>query len=107
MNIELTEAGRRYRLEHIVGYIPTFLSDSDMRSAKEQINERYKHGGGWNTFKGFKKDANDNLQYPGDPKLQPLAKITFRDEVLLIYESGLTVIKQPDGSWEAARLDWG
>ncbi|HEY4385633.1 MAG TPA: hypothetical protein VGN34_14335 [Ktedonobacteraceae bacterium] len=88
--------------EHL-GFIPSFLSEDDKRPAKEQINDRYVAG--WNKFDGFTKDSNHVLKYPDDPSMHPLAATKLRDELILFYEHSWLVIVQPDGSWEAARVD--
>lgn len=89
-----------------LGFIPSFLSEEDPRSAKEQFNENYAHGGGWRPFDGFKFDQ-DRLQliYPGDPPMTALAFTKLRGEVIFLFTMAWVVIVQPDGAWEAARLD--
>ena len=37
----------------MLGLIPYFLHPNDSRPAKEQFNERYAHGGGWQQLFGF------------------------------------------------------
>ena len=94
--------------EDHVGMIPDFLDESDPRPAKEQIHDNYVHGGGWRNMKGFTLNWLDEtpvLQYPGDPKLRPLAVMRLREERIFVYQYGITAIIQPDGSFEAARLD--
>jgi len=89
-----------------VGALPEFLSEHDPRPAKEQFHQNYAHGGGWFPMHGFEKDARTHvLRYPGDPPLVPLARMRFRDEVILVYEASIVVIIQKDGSYEAARMD--
>ena len=53
------------------GLTPSFLSLNDPRSARVQIDEHYRHGGGWRTFKGHKLNVTNDeskwhLTYPGD-----------------------------------------
>jgi hypothetical protein len=90
--------------EHL-GLLPGFLDESDPRSAREQFNENYAHGGGWNPFEGFKMLDGYALKYPGDPAHKPLAKAKFRDELILYYQYSWVVVMQPDGSWEVTRMD--
>jgi len=91
--------------EH-VGLIPSFLVESDPRPAHEQFHERYSYGGGWFPMKGFKRNPQTNvLSYPGDPPLRPIARIKFRQELILIYEHAIVAIIQPDGTFSAARMD--
>lgn len=115
---ELPAAARYYgqpALENAVGYIPMFLWESDPRSAKEQIHDRYVAG--WNDFQGFRRGSTSielidtqtedlfNLKYPGDPELPPLAYTKLRNELIVVYPSAWVAIVQPDGSFEVARLD--
>jgi hypothetical protein len=89
-----------------VGMIPSWLDLNDPRSAKEQLNEGYAHGGGWHSFSGFTMDKNTGaIKFPGDPPHPPLASIVFRDELIVIYEHAWVAIVQPDGSFEICRMD--
>lgn len=88
----------------VVGIIPAFLDEDNPKSAKEQIADQYISG--WSPFKGFKFDPETRiLTYPDDPPLHPVAEGKLRDETILVYRYGWTLILQPDGSWEVARLD--
>lgn len=88
------------------GLIPDFLDTDDPRPAREQINENYAHGGGWQAFDKFTFDVeNEILTYPGDPPMRKISTMIFRDEQLHMFESAWVVILQQNGSWEAARLD--
>jgi len=89
--------------EHL-GYLPSFLSESDPRPAAAQINERYVYGG-WSPFEGFKMTKDKGLSYPGDPTYKPLACTWLRDELILYYQHSWVAILQKDGSFEVARLD--
>lgn len=89
----------------LLGFIPSFLSDQDPRPAREQFNTAYAHGGGWRPFTGFKMADDLSLTYPGDPRLHPIATAQLRDEVIIVYEYALVVIKQNDGSFEVCRMD--
>lgn len=88
--------------EHL-GLIPSFLDRDDPRPAKEQFNENYIAG--WRPFKGFTKGDNHELQYPGDNPLKPVAVTHLRDEVIILYPYSWVAIFQPDGSFEACRMD--
>ena len=87
-----------------VGMIPHWLDESDMRNAREQLDEHYQHGGGWRPFEGFKLKG-PNLVYDGDPPLKPLATMKLRDEMIAIYRYGWVMILQPNGSFEVCRMD--
>lgn len=94
----------RATLEHM-GFIPSFLSDDDPRSAKEQLNEGYAFAGGWDPFKGHTMDDNENLHYPGDPPQKPLCELRLRDERIVLYPHAWVAIIQPDKSFEICRMD--
>lgn len=89
--------------EHL-GYLPSFLFESDPRSAKEQFNERYTFGG-FRPFEGFKLGEDNSLRYPGDPPMFPLAQVKLRDELIVLYRHAWVAIIQKDRSFEVARMD--
>jgi hypothetical protein len=102
MNIEFFHP----RAADLVGFIPEFLWEHDQRPAKEQFNERYAHGGGWQPFEGFWVGSEDkSLNYPEDPPILPVAKIKFRQETIYVYPHAWVMIVQADGSHEIARMD--
>ena len=95
----------RYADPNYVGFIPTFLDTDDERPAKEQFAERYEYGG-WRNQSGFTAvDCSPTLQYPGDPPLEPIAVMRLREEMIFVYLHGYVSIFQPDGSFEACRMD--
>ena len=89
----------------MLGLIPHFLDAGDARPAHEQLDANYQHGGGWRPMPGFKLGHQMTLRYPGDPALQPLAVMRLRQEEIYMYPHGFVAIVQPDGSFEAARMD--
>ncbi len=91
-------------LEHL-GFIPEMLSEEDPRPVREQLDENYAHGGGWDPFKGFKMREDNSIKYPGDPAHPPLARARLREETIYFYESAWVAIVQPDGSFEISRMD--
>jgi hypothetical protein len=94
------------QLAERLGFLPQLLDDGDPRSAKEQMNTNYAHGGGWNKFDGFTMSQDKmSLRYPGDPPFKLIAVSQLHDEVLMFYEHDWLVIMQPDETWEAARVD--
>ena len=61
-----------------VGLIPHFLDENDPRPAREQFDEHYQHGGGWQPFEGFKfKIKTNEIKYPGDPAMKPLVACVY------------------------------
>ena len=91
-------------MEHL-GYLPGFLSENDARPAREQIDQNYRHGGGWEPFHGFTMLPNGDLAYPGDPPCELLAETRLRDEVIRFYHHSWLAVIQPDGSYEISRVD--
>ena len=94
----------RMTAEHL-GLLPGMLNPSDPRPAREQLDDGYRHGGGWDPFHGFKLLKNNSLAYPGDPPQRALAETWLRDEHVVLYESDWVAIIQPDGSFEVSRMD--
>jgi hypothetical protein len=90
--------------EHL-GLLPGMLDLDDPRPAKEQFDQNYAHGGGWDPFNGFELSVRNWLSYPGDPPLQPLAQLQFRDELIVFYIHSWVAIIQPDRSFEVCRMD--
>lgn len=88
-----------------LGLIPTFLNANDPKSAKEQFNTNYSHGGGWRAFEGFRVDEDMSIQYPGDPKYHPIAKCRFRNENIYVYPYAWVLVMQDDGTHEMSRMD--
>ena len=89
----------------MLGYIPMFLHGNDPRSAKEQLDANYVHGG-FQPFHGFTMSADGmRLIYPGDPPMQAIAETKLRDETIRLYEAEWVAVIQPDGSFEVARMD--
>ena len=89
----------------IIGPIPLWLDEEDPRPAREQLDEHYQHGGGWQPFKGFKLTKGWSIEYDGDEALKPLALMKLRDEVVAIYQYGWVMILQPNGSFDVCRMD--
>jgi hypothetical protein len=88
-----------------LGLLPWMLDENDPRDAREQFNERYAHGGGWHPMGGFKLNPNNSLKYPGDPVLEPLAHLQFRNELIVFYDSSWVAIIQKDRTFEVCRMD--
>lgn len=90
--------------EHL-GYLPLMLDENDPQPAAKQFHKHYRHGGGWDPFKGHTLGADNSLHYPGDPPLHPIASCQLRDELILLYEFSWVCIVQPDRSFEVCRMD--
>jgi hypothetical protein len=89
----------------IIGPIPLWLDEEDPRPAREQLDEHYQHGGGWQPFPGFELGKDHKLTYPGDPPMAPLALLKFRNELILWYPYSWIMILQKDRSFEVCRMD--
>lgn len=90
-----------------LGYLTDFLLESDPRPIRDQLNERYAHGGGYSPIEGIAFDPSTGaLTFPGDPTLFPSAMAQFNSETVIFYQScELLVIIQPDGSHEVTRVN--
>ena len=86
-----------------LGWLPSFLSEQDPASAKEQFNRNYQMG--WRPFKGFELELDNSLCYPGAPPHVPLAQYRLRDELVVFYDYAWVAIIQPDRSFEVCRMD--
>jgi hypothetical protein len=87
-----------------LGYLPGLLSEHDARDAKTQFHDHYGYGGGWQKMENFTA-LGYRLHYPGDPILEPLAMIQFRDERIFLYPASIVAVFQLDDSFEVARMD--
>ena len=89
------------------GLLPSFFSERDPRSAREQLHENYAHGGGVNPFTGFQLVAGQRLklQYPGDPPRHEVSRAQLRDETIVLFEASWVAIIQKDWSYIVTRCD--
>lgn len=94
-----------FRVRNIVGFIPTFLDEDDLRPVRAQINERYAHGGGWQPSRGWTLLSDGSILYEGDSPLSPVAWTHLRHETIIIYHHAWVAIIDPDGTFEVARCD--
>lgn len=89
-----------------LGALPSFLDEHDQRPAREQIDDNYRHGGGWRPMPEFKMNRLTlDIKYPGDPPLQPVATTKIRTETIVFYASSFVAIIQENGDFEVARVD--
>jgi hypothetical protein len=90
-----------------LGFLPEILLPEDKRPVREQLADRYAHGGGYNPFKGFKLDRMTmTLRYPGDPPFRPGAMTQIGDEQVYFYPHGAwLLILQPNGDFDVTRVD--
>ena len=93
---------------HLMGMIPYMVTPLDPRPAVEQLHEGYAHGGGWHDFDGFKveeKAGGFTIKYPGDPVYKERARITMRDEKIVIFDHGWVLVVAPGKPHRIARMD--
>lgn len=88
-----------------LGLLPHMLDPADKRTAREQFDAKYPHGGGWRPMSGFKLEKQGILRYPGDPPFKPIAMMRHHNEVVLFYPCAIVMILQSDGKFEVARMD--
>jgi hypothetical protein len=88
-----------------LGMLPDMLDESDPRSARDQLDAGYQHGGGWDPNPKLKFNKKTvTLHYPGDPPFRALATMHLRDEMVVLFECDYVMILQTDGSYEIARM---
>ena len=89
-----------------LGFLPSLLSEDDPRGVKEQLDDKYRHGGGWRPMDGWTLEPKTfALKYPNDPPMRPLASAQLRHEQIFFYQYSFLCVVQPDGSFEVARVD--
>lgn len=94
----------RATFEHL-GLIPGFLDEDNPAPARQQLDEAYSFAGGWRPDLQFTMSPDGALGYSGDPPMKPIAECKLRDETIRLYPYAFVAIIQPDGSFEAARMD--
>jgi len=103
-----TEYGTRMGFDvHGLFIVEAMLVRPSSMAARDKINARYAHGGGWHSFEGFERASPDShtLTFRGDPPLHPLATMEHAEEVLAFYEGEWLAVFQPDGTFEISRID--
>lgn len=92
-----------------LGAIPHFIRESDERDVIDQIDDRYKHGGGWINMTvgkgGWELHEGNSLKFPGDPKISPFAWTQFRGDRICFYDHAVVAVIRKDGSFRVARID--
>jgi hypothetical protein len=88
-----------------LGYLAWMLNDENPAKAVVQLDQGYRHGGGWHPFNGHTLNDDNSLSYPGDPDMRPVAQAKLRDELILLYPHDWVAVIQPDRSFEVCRMD--
>ena len=99
----------------VTGLLPEIIWQDDPRPAREQFNDRYAHGGGWNPMKGwlFKPgpDGEATLVFQSNDEeddaeeYREMSRTTINSEILILFDCEFLAIVQPDGSFEVDRVD--
>lgn len=95
----------------MLGHLPCWLDPADPRPAREQLDAHYRKYGGWRPSPEGRWRVGEGgaflepLDYPSDPIRPLLATMKLRDEEVRFYHGAWTMIVQPDGSYEIARMD--
>jgi hypothetical protein len=82
------------------GWLPIIFRHGDGLTAKEQIELRYQHGGGYRPApEKLKLGIDACLHYPGDDPFNPIAETTLdTGEHLTIFEGSWLLIRSPDNA---------
>jgi len=92
----------------LLGFLPEILRPEDPRPAREQLADRYAHGGGWSPFGKGQWTLGENmvLKFPGDPAMKPLAALPLplSKETVVLYPHQMVVVIGLH-SFEVVRLD--
>lgn len=97
-----------------LGYLPKIIRGDDPRPVKEQVAERYAHGGGWSPFPTGKWTMDQTTgaityppEEPGDePEVyEPIALTTINHEKVFVYPHALVAVLQNDGTFDVVRMD--
>ena len=93
----------------LLGFLPMILRPEDPRPAKEQLADRYSHGGGYSPFGKDQWTLSPDmvLKFPGDPAMKPIAalRLPLSQETVVLYPHQMAMIRQDDLSFEVMRLD--
>ena len=90
------------------GLLTEFFDENDPRSAREQLDANYIHGGGVRPFTGFDvvmPNGVPSLHYPGDPALNVISQAKMRDESLYLFPYSWVLIMHGDKVVVVTRCD--
>lgn len=94
---------------NLAGLLPKFADENDPRPIREQLDESYAHGGGWQSFPGFtlRKNGmgNYSLIYPDDPPRRELTRAPFRGQLVVLFESEWVGIIENDELVDVSRMN--
>ena len=100
----------RWTNKEEAGHLPMIFLEEDPRSAQEQAETNYAHGGGWMSFEGFtlggSKENGFTLNYPEDQPMNELSRADFHDQTLVLFEgSWVAIIEEDDTMSDVSRMD--
>jgi hypothetical protein len=103
------EYGFPITMDELLGLIPAIIRQEDPRPVREQVADRYAHGGGWHPFGqgAWRLGSGMKLQFPGDPAMKPLAATTMplSGEVVYLYAHSMILVMNSDHNYEVSRMD--
>ena len=86
------------------GFLPVILQPTDARPAREQLADRYAHGGGYNPIEGnwrlsVRPSGLWRLTYPGTPKLEEVSRtyLPLSKELLVLFQCSFLAIVETTG----------
>ena len=100
-----------------IGVLPMILMSNDPRPVKDQLDDRYSHGGGYSVSPGNWKyipaegENEATLQYTStsgeesDEALREMARTQIHDETCILFDYQFMAIVQPDASFVVVRVD--
>lgn len=98
-----------------LGMLPDIFRAYDPRPAREQIEDRYAHGGGFLVAPGdwtmtYGRDAGEipwaELHFPGDPPLKEIARLELSaTETLVLFDCAFVAIVGPMLDFVVVRMD--
>lgn len=91
-----------------IGLLPFIITSYDPRPVKDQIADRYEHGGGWEPYDdgAWAVDETDwVIQYPGDPPLRPRWITRVNGETVRVYRHAIVCVEHADGTHHVLRMD--
>lgn len=98
-----------------IGFLDQIFLKGDARTAAEQINDRYAHGGGYFPARHdgwLVKNGGEAIVYPvpedegGDEVYNAIATTTLDNgQKVTLYPSGWVLIMETNGEWNLTRMD--
>ena len=95
-----------------LGFLVDFLDDEDPRPVTEQLDDTYRHGGGW---KELNKDGVSYILNPktrtlrytkhGGEWLKPIARTTLHGTTIIFYDYAILAAHTPGEQLRVTRVD--